>query len=240
MLFEAQQFVSALSFSQIRTPKLFWPESMDKVTINGQTLVLSQLRSGIQDLIHDTRGLLSRLTGGRHFATKLPENFQDDLPSTTRGYSWLSHGPFTDHPHAYLQFLINDSEWNIAYLDDQGEINWNIPALHEFMSLTAQVNANLMVLNFITADNRGTQIVDQQITNATQPRNLYRPLQDMFWLQRRTKTSNLKGADACIPTFIPPVIVELMTQYLAGGIRETEVIFAHVLYSPAVADQYRT
>jgi hypothetical protein len=235
-----QQFTSSLSFNHVRTPKLFWSDDLDRVTISGETLVLSQFRSGILRLLEDTQDLLDRLTGGKHFVAKLPENIRDDLPNTTRGYSWLEHGPFTDVPHAYLSYLIQSSEWELAYLNDSGSISWNVIALHEVMDLFAQLNANIMLLNYIFTDNRATQLADQQIRNALQPRNLYHALSDMFWLTRRTKTSNLTGRDACIPAFLPPVLVDIMVQYLAGGIREVEEIFSGILYPAESVAHYHT
>jgi hypothetical protein len=213
---------------------------MDRVSIAGQTLVLAQFRSGIQLAIAETKALLRRLTGGKRFATKLPKDFRDDLPNTTRGYSWLSHGPFTDHPNAYLKYLVQESEWKIAFLDDSGCVAWNVPAIHEIMDLFAQLNAKLMFLHFIMVDNRGTELADQQIRNATQPRNLYVPLQSMVWLSRRKKTSNLIGHDTCTPGFVPPVLADVTVDYLACGIRETEEIFSHVIHTPESAALYHT
>ena len=240
IVFEMQQFVSSLCFNQIRTPKLHWSQNMDRLTIGGETLVISRFRSGIQDLIQDTKAILNELTGDQRFATRIPENIRDDLPSTTRGYSWLDHGPFTEFPHAYLSFLIHRSKWDIAVFDEGGGIVWNVAALHQIMNLCAQLNGNLMVLNFILSDNRGTQLTDQQIRNALQPRNLYHPINEAFWLTRRTKVSNLTGRYSCIPSFIPPVVLDIMEQYLAGGIRDVEEIFAHILYSPEAAELYHT
>jgi hypothetical protein len=239
-IFELQQFTSSLSFNQIRTPKLFWSDTMDRVTISGETLVLSKFRSGIQDLIKDTWALMDTLTGGKRFATALPENMRDDLPNTTRGYSWLDHGPFTQVPHAYLSYLMQNSSWEFAFVNDTGGLSWNVAALFEIMDKFAQVNARLMVLNYLFSDNRGTQLADEQIRNAFQPRNLYFALKSMFWLTRRTKTSNLTGTDACIPTFIPEVVEELMVEYLAGGMRDVEEAFAHVLYCAESAALYHT
>jgi hypothetical protein len=224
----------------MRTPKLYWSPQMDRVSIDGETLVLSQFRSGIQDLIADTISLLDRLTGGKRFATKLPEDFRDDLPNTTRGYSFLDHGPFTDYPNAYLRFLVQESEWNIAFLDDEGHVAWNMPSLYEIMDLFAQLNSNLMMLHFVMVDNRGTQLADQQIRNALQPRNIYHPLRSMICLTRRTKTSNLTGHDSCIPGFIPPIVEEITVEYLAGGIREVEELFSHITHSPESAALYHT
>jgi len=213
---------------------------MDKVSISGETLVLSTFRSGLQALIADTRSMLDKVTGGQRFATKLPEDFKDDLPNTTRGYSWLNHGPFTDVPHAYLSHLLQDGDQDLAFFNDDGSLSWNIPALHEILNEFAGINANLMLLNYIFSDNRATQLCDQQIRNALQPRSLYNALQSMFWFTRRTKTSNLTGSDACIPAFIPPVVRDIMIEYLAGGIREVEEIFANILFSNETAALYHT
>lgn len=240
MIVETQQFTSSLSFNKIRTPKLHWSESMDRISIAGETLKMTDFRAGIQDLIKDTHLLLDRLTGGQRFATELPVDFRDNLPSTERGYSWLSHGPFTKHPNALLAYLIHQSEWEVAHFDESGDIAWNLPALHQIMGISAQVNANLMLLNFVISDNRGSQMNDQQIANALAPRHLYRVLRDMVWFTRRTKTSNITGSDVCIPCFVPPVIAELNTEYLAGGIRDIEILFAGILYGPEIAGLYRT
>jgi hypothetical protein len=213
---------------------------MDRVTISGQTLILSKFRSGIQDLIRDTSSMMDTLTGGKRFVTALPENMRDDLPNTTRGYSWLSHGPFTEVPHAYLSHLMQNSDWEFAFLNDTGGLSWNVPALCEIMDKFSQVNAMLMFLNHLFGDNRGTQLADQQIRNAFQPRNLHYALSSMFWLTRRTKTSNITGTDACIPTFIPEMVEDLMLIYLAGGMREAEEIFAHILYGKESASLYHT
>jgi hypothetical protein len=239
-LYETQQFTSALSFNQVRTPKLFWSPLMDRVSISGETLVLSKFRLGLQALIADTRSMLDTVTGGRRFATKLPEDFKDDLPNTTRGYSWLNHGPFTDVPHAYLSHLLQAGDHDLAFFTDDGSLSWNVPALHEILNQFAGINANLMLLNYIFSDNRATQLCDQQIRNALQPRSLYNALRSMFWFTRRTKTSNLTGSEACIPTFIPPVVSDIMIEYLAGGIREVEEIFANILFSKETAALYHT
>jgi hypothetical protein len=213
---------------------------MDRVTISGETLVLEAFRSGIQRLLSDTRSLMDRLTGGRRFAKKPLDQFRDDLPNTTRGYSWLSHGPFTRYPHEFLAHLVHGSEWEFAYLNDAGTLSWNIPAVYTVLDLLAQLNANFMTLNYILGDNRATQLCDQTIRNAIQPRNLYYALNWMFWLTRRTKTSNLTGTDSCIPTFIPSILSDLMIEYLAGGMREAEQVLANIVFSQETAALYYT
>ena len=48
------------------------------------------------------------------------------------------------------------------------------------------------------------------------------------------------GHDACIPSFIPPVLVKLMTEYLASGLREVEEILTHVVYGKEASDLIHT
>jgi len=44
IVYEIQQFTSSLSHKQLRPPKLFWSDAMDRVTISGETLVLGALQ----------------------------------------------------------------------------------------------------------------------------------------------------------------------------------------------------
>jgi len=184
--------------------------------------------------------MLDKVTGGQRFATKLLEDFKDDLPNTTCGYSWLNHGPFTDVPHAYLSHLLQDGDQDLAFFNDDGSLSWNIPLCTRYSMNSPALMRTSCCSIIYSSDNRATQLCDQQIRNALQPRSLYNALQSMFWFTRRTKTSNLTGSDACIPAFIPPVVRDIMIEYLAGGIREVEEIFANILFSKETAALYHT
>jgi len=64
------------------------------VTIKDQLVDLEKVCSGIQDMLKEAWKLLYQLTGGKRFATNLPEHFTDDLLNDTRGYfpqSWPFH-----------------------------------------------------------------------------------------------------------------------------------------------------
>jgi hypothetical protein len=52
------------------------------------------------------------------------------------------------------------------------------------------------------------------------------------------KMGNTTGVDVCIPTFVPPVLQELMLEYLCGGIHETEEVFGGIAYGSTAAKAY--
>lgn len=215
---------------------------MENVSIGGETLAMSEFRTGIAKLIQRINVLLLKLTGGRSFATNVPANMKDDLPNDERGYSWLDHGPFTETTHAFLEYLVSESGWDIAVIDGEGNLAWNIPALHEILKLCAQLNECLMICHHIVPSqpHRGTEFVDMKIRNEHRPRNLHAILQDMFWLLRYHKSGNITERDVCIPSFIPPALITPTIEYLAGGIREVEEIFAGIIYGADAAALYHT
>jgi hypothetical protein len=124
---------------------------------------------------------------------------------------------------------------DLAFINDSGSVCWNVASLHEIIDLCARVNANLLFPTFILGNHSGTHLTDQQIHSGMQPQNLYHTLMSMFWLTCRTKTLNLTGADTCIPTFVPPVVLEIQVEYLVV-ICEVEEVFVYVLYSPEVVE----
>jgi hypothetical protein len=182
--------------------------------------------------------MLDKVISRQHFAIKLPKDFKDDLPNTTCNYSWLNHGPFTNVPHAYFNHLLQADNKDLAFFTNDGSLSWNVPALHEILNQFTGINANLMLLNYIFNDNRAIQLCNQQIRNALQPYSLYNALWLMFWFTHRIKTSNLTGSDACIPTFIPPVVNDIIIEYLASSIHKIEEIFSKILFSKKTAALY--
>lgn len=99
-----------------------------------------------------------------------------------------------------------------------------------------------MFLNHILPNlpGRVTELTDWKIRNDLRPRNLHYIMREMFWLRRYHKGTNLTGRDACIPSFLPPVLVKLMTEYLAGGIREVEELLTRIVYGKEAGDLLRT
>ena len=220
--------------SQIQPPLVYWSEGLDRISIGMQSLKLDDLRSGIQGMISDAWKQLEKIRGEDRLADNLPKFFKDDLPEDRRGYSFMSHGPFTKDPNTLLSHLITHSKWKVASIDGAGGLCWNIPALHDILDHCANLNKLLAVLCFLlpSLPSRVTEFVDHKLTNADRPRNLHCIQEDMFLLKRYTKTTNLTGKDKCIPMFFPTALKELMLEYLAGSVRVVEELLAHEVHGP--------
>ena len=108
MLTEMQQFTSSLVYNQVRPPKVVWSEDVQRVSVDGETLRVDKLRSGIQLALESAWDIYDSIGGGKRYADNLPDSFSDNLPNDTHGYSFLSHGPFTRHRHALLRHIIQD------------------------------------------------------------------------------------------------------------------------------------
>lgn len=242
MVYEQQQYASSIVYNEVRPPRIFWDAGISKVSIEGETLDLVVFREGLQKIIVRVADLIDKINGGRIFASKLPDVMKDDLPNDTRGYSWLDHGPFTENPNALLIHLVDNSDWDICWIDAFDNLQFNKPACVDILSNAAEVNKLLMFLNHIlpSLPGRIKELADQKIRNDLRPRNLHYIIRDMFWLRRYHKGTNSTGHDACIPSFIPPVLVKLMTEYLAGGLREVEEILTRVVYGKEASDLIHT
>jgi hypothetical protein len=242
MLTETQQYVSSLVFNEVLPPLAFWSEDYTRLTIKGETLGMEQFRSTVQELFRMAWAALLELTGGRKFANKLPDSFKDDLCNDARGYSFLDHGPFTETPNAFLTYLVRESGLDVACLDGDGNLSWNVPVLHKILGKTAEVNRIIMLLCFIlpSMSNRLTQFIDQKIRNGDRPRNLHMLGREMLAFTNYHKMTNLTGLDMCIPAFYPPPLTEIMVEYLCGGMSGVSEIFSGVVHGPESAALYHT
>lgn len=238
-LYELQQCVASVVLNQPHPPNVAWNAGFSKVSCADAVLDMTDFRPGIQSMLKDTDKLFSSLTGGTKFADKLPENFIDDLPNDTRGYSFMSHGPFVQEPHAFLSYLVDRSPWKICSFDANNCACWNIPAVHEILSLCADINRHLSVLCFLlpTMATRITQFIDTKLQNLDRPRNIHLLIEDMFHLMRYHKMTNLTGLDKCIPAFYPQCLKDFMLEYLLGGIQEVVYIFTKLIYGKEAAAQ---
>jgi hypothetical protein len=237
-IYETQQFVSAVSFNQVRPPKVWWSEDFTTLSVDGKTLILGKFRDGIRAAFKAAWDIYNKITGHQRFATLIPTNFKDNLGDDTRDYSFLSHGPFTHHPHALLAHVIQ--ERRLSFVDGSGRVSWNKPALRQLFDEFRKLNALWCCLSYIlpTISTRITQFLDHKYRNDNRTRNLHTLLKDMFFIIKYHKMTNLTGRDACIPAFFPDVLKELSLEILAGGLRDCEAILAPILYGREAKQLY--
>jgi hypothetical protein len=242
MLYDNQQFVASIIFRQPRAPQLWWSPDYKQVTVKGELVDLGKVRAGIQDMLQEAWTLLYRITGGRKFANKLPEHFRDDLVNETRNYSFLDHGPFTEEPHALMAYLIHDSQWDLSTVDASGRVSFNMPAVHSLLNAAADLNRTLCVLCFIlpVMSNRISQFIANKLRNMDRRRNTNMLISEMIFFNTYHKMTNGTGIDVFIPAFVPPVLQELMLEYLCGGIREVEQVFGGIAHGSAATEAFRS
>ena len=240
MLFETQQYVSSLVFNQVKPPNVWWSANMETLNCAGHILVLSDFRNGLQKAFEKLWQIYDQISGGARFASHLPENVRDDLLDDVRGYSFLSHGPYTHEPNAFLTYLIRHSPWKIATVDANDRLSWNIPAIKDFLRLTAEFNELLAILSFIlpAISTRVTQFLDHKFRNDHRKRNLVAMLGETVLLTTYHKMTNQTGFDQWTPAFFPPKLREAMMEYLAGGLRDCETLLALQAYGPEAAALY--
>jgi hypothetical protein len=242
MLFDTQQFTSSLVFAQVQDPLVYWPADYKQLTIEGETLGMDDFRRSLVSLLTDGWAAMGELSGGRKFATKVPDTFKDNLRNHDLDYSFLSHGPFTETPNALLVYLVEESEWDIGTLDANGRICWNVPTLHNLLGKLANINRLISLLCFITPspNSRVQQFIDNKFRNGDRDRNLIMLSQAMVNMIRGHKMTNQTGLDVCIPAFYPPTTQDIVFEYLAGGFRDLEEMFGGVVYGPEAKAAYRT
>ena len=239
-VFEFQQFASALVFQTPKPPNCWWSENFSKLQIGGETLELDRLRSGISKLIEDTWTLINELTGGQKMATRLPPDVIDDQTDDRRGYSWLYNGSYSDSALPVLKIMSNDPQWTFAYQDYDGRLAWNQPTCIKAMKKFAKINQNLEVLSHVVPQPSSaisTEFVDGRLCNGDRLRNFYHPMMEAFFLWFYSKTTNIKGRDNCIPSFIPEPLKALLEEYFIGILPGAECL-ARVIWGDEAAARY--
>jgi hypothetical protein len=240
MIYEMQQYASALALNQIQEPKVFVAPDVAWISIGVARMHMDKLREGIRQLIDDLALRYRTLTMDNKIVKPGLDDLKDNIANSTRGYSFMSEEPF--HNKRYSLFLFLVQEWKLAMVDNAGRISWNIPEIKDFLRRTLRVWEPLYHLLYITThiSSRGTQFVEHQIRNADRHRNLFAQGGEMFMLTGYSKTTSITDRYACTPGFIPQEVASWVLELLGGGLRTAEAILAGVAYGEESEHQYRT
>lgn len=240
MLFELQQWTTTQVHNQVHPGNTFWSPNFDAVTCQGHNLNMARFQAGIPAMFKRAWELYLGITKGRKFVTKDPSTVSDDMTNTTRGYSFLDHGPFTDEPDACMVFLLSESDWKFAMVDSNNRLAWNLPAIVNFLNATAELNQILSVLTFIlpTISVRVSQFLGSKFANHSRQRTLMMIMGEMVNLTVYHKMTNQTGYDLCVPSFFPKALTEIMFEYLGGGLRHCEAFFSKFVYGEQARSDY--
>ena len=64
--------------------------------------------------------------------------------------------------------------------------------------------------------------------------------EEVFFVTRYSRMTNIKGCDSCIPVFLPKPVAQLLLKLLGGGLSETEALLAGVVYGLDATQIYIT
>lgn len=235
-----QQYASSLAFNQVKEPNVYVDPDVKSITIGTQTMEMDKLREGMQVILGDFKKRYSALTDDNVVLKRMPDHVKDDHTNTTRGYSFLSEEPFYQKRHSLFFFLVD--YYNLAMVDNEGRLSWNIPGIKELLRRTSRVWEPLYHLLYITThiSCRGTQFIDHQVCNADRNRNLFVGGNEMFILTGYSKKTGITDRDSCTPGFVPKDVSFWVLELLGGGLRTAEAILDGVAYGEEAEHLYRT
>ena len=240
MVWELQQFASALAYSQVKDPKVFVDPKYEWISIGTETLRLDNLRGGMKKLIQTIKEQYLLLSGDSVW-TAAPEGpVVDDLSNVRRGYSFLDESPFKGRKHAF--FLSAVERHRLGTFSAAGEWAWDQNAIRRFFDRADRVWGHVIHALYVglQLSTRATQFLQHQLRNADRPRNLIFQGREGLVISRYSKTTNIKGRDSCVPAFLTPLLTDVMLVLLGSGFRETQALLSGILHGDESRWLYRT
>jgi hypothetical protein len=238
-LSELQQFASSLALNQTKDANIFIDPAYKWMSINGCTLHFTKFRDGIASLIQSIQEKYSILTDG-YWSTLDPSPCPDDFANSQLGYSFLDEQPFKATSHNLLHILVQ--KHHLASLDSEGSLSWNPVQVKKVLHLAEEIWMQMYHVLYLTAHigTRATQFLSIQIRNGDRQRNVFVQGDEMLFISRYSKTTNITDKDSCIPAFLPKPVRRLLLELLGGGLREAESILVGVLHGQSARSIYRT
>lgn len=213
---ELQHFASALAFAEPRAPRITLSEDVQTFGIHGKAFHLPTFRSGLQKLHTKLKEKIHKVLRGRKIPLHIPEDLEDDMSNTTRGYSWLDNATFTEKPYPLLEIIMEDPDQTLCWKDREGNLHFNAKEANDFMQECSSINKDLSIFDNTTHSqpHRGTEFIDAKIRNSWRRRNSIRNLGRLYWVEQYTKNTNGKKMDTFIPVATAEQIQELEEIYL--------------------------
>ncbi|OBZ77880.1 hypothetical protein A0H81_01587 [Grifola frondosa] len=202
---------------------------MSSVNCQGRVLEVARLRTGLDKIYTSVTDRINHLTNNVTIPVNIPVDFAEDLTDDTVGYSWLSHGSFTQKTLPLLEVLFSHPDYSIGGVDAYGMFRWHRPGLMALRHELGHINRELAILCFIlpAPPPRGTEFADTRLSNAQIPRNVYKDFGTWF-IHHRTKTSGLTKSLSWVPTLCPKKLQTLLDWYCAV-VRPVECLLAQIL-----------
>lgn len=239
VIWELQQLASALAYSQVKEPKVFVDPDHKWISIGGEALHLESLQRGMRYLIEKVKEMYVSLSGDEAWPVPTNHHVVDDIDNVSMGYCFLDESPFKENKHAFLVSAVE--RYNMVTLGGDGVWAWDRNAVRSFLERSDRIWGHAIHALYVGSQlsTRVTQFLQHQIRNADRPRNLIFQGQEALLIGRYSKTTNLKGRDACVPAFLSTPLRELLLVLLSSGFREAQAILAGIEYGEEARRLYR-
>jgi hypothetical protein len=228
---ELQQYASSLVMSEPRSPNITLSADVQTFAIHGKELHLPSMRAGLRRLFSEVSDLLDDVLLHQDIPIEVPRDLADDMGNTTRQYSWLDNGTFTQKEYPLLEQYLNDPNQRLGWQGQDGKFHFNAAAGSALMEKTAKINRGLSMLNNIvnSLPARRTQFVDQKIRNSWRRRSTYREQGRLRWVYQYSKKSNGRKMDTFLPILVADELQALQEKYLIL-VRPLEELLAFALW----------
>lgn len=234
-----QRYTSTIVYNEAAPPCITWSTDMTKVTCQGFTVALEDIRTGASQLCEKVERAIWDLCGNAEIPLDIPANLSEDLTNNRVGYSYLDNGDFTTKKYPLLEHLLQDTRNPIAKVGLDNKLDWQLTRIMQFRAIFNEINRDLAVLCFMlpAPPPRGTEFTNLRIRNARLPRNLFKDFGTWF-IYQMVKTTNLTGKLSWVPAILPERLSKLLDRFLVL-IRPVECIFAQVLDDPVGCAVYQ-
>jgi len=208
------------------------------ITYHKTTLSIVDWRNGQHRNLTECEEEAAKLSMG--FKPKIQEYDEDDWAEKTLGVGWAGKDAFLDNLRCLLKELINDPASGFAITNVRGQFELNVTAMAETLEKCNKLCHKIAFSCICTPGQlpRISEFVDYRLINGLiRGRNLFRDGEDVWLVNRRTKTETQVGRETFIPTKCYPRLSRLLEQYFLV-IRPLEKELAYHVYGKESSQLY--
>lgn len=225
-----QAFVSSLAFTPNKPPTTWVSSNGMHITYHTTTLSIVDWQNNLHQNLRECEEETARLCMG--FKPKIKEYDKDDWADKSYGIGWAGKDTFLDNPQCLLKALINDPNSRYAIINAHGRIELNVTAMAKTLEKCDKLCLNIAFACLCTPGQLPhiTEFGDYRLLNGLiHGRNLFCDGDDIWLVNRRTKTEMQVGQESFILTKCYPRLSRLLEQYFLI-IRPLEKELAYHIY----------
>ena len=206
------------------------------ITYRTTTLGIIDWRDGLHKIILECEQEVAELSMG--IKPIIKEYDEDDWANNAFGVGWVKKGTFFDNEKPLFKALISIPSFEFARIS-HGELKLNVTVLQKMLQRCNNLGLKIVLLCICTPGQppRISEFVDYRHVNGTvRGCNLFRDGNDIWLVNRRTKTETQVGQETFIPTKCHPRLSRLLEQYFLV-IRPLEEELAYHVYKVERSDK---